>query len=79
MCRPPSIRCSANPASCFGGPDKAILREQPTAADLGAAAPDTYLDLPGDALSPGCDYEQWFASTGSAKHPTTYARVADRP
>ena len=67
------------PGVVLRGPDKAILREQPTAADLGAAAPDTYLDLPGDALSPGCDYEQWFASTGSAKHPTTYARVATDP
>ncbi len=56
--------------------DGAVVREQPTAADLGSAAPDAYLDLPGNALSPGCDYEQWFKATGSDAHPTTYARVA---
>ena len=64
------------PGVVLRGPDEAILREQPTAADLGAADADSYLDLPGNALSPGCDYEQWFKSTASDKHPTTYARVA---
>ena len=58
------------------GPDGAVIRDRPTAADLGSAGPDAYLDLPGNALSPGCDYEQWFKATGSEKHPTTYARVA---
>ncbi len=64
------------PGVVLRGPDKAIVREQPTAADLAAAGPDTYVDLPGNALAPGCDYEQWFESTGSDGHPTTYARVA---
>ncbi len=64
------------PGVVLRGPDESIVREQPTAADLGSAGPDTYLDLPGNALSPGCDYERWFKSTGSDQHPTTYARIA---
>ncbi len=64
------------PGVVLRGSDGGVLREQPTAADLASAGPDDYLDLPGNALSPGCDYEQWFEATGSDKQPTTYARVA---
>jgi hypothetical protein len=56
-----------------------VIAAAPTAADLAAAPADAYLDLPGNALDPGCDYEQWFASTGMAAHPTVYSRVATDP
>lgn len=56
--------------------DGSVITTGPTADDLAAAPSDAYLDLPGNALDPGCNYEQWFASTGMAAHPTVYARVA---
>ena len=54
----------------------AIVVQSPTAADLFAAGADTHIDIPGNALSPGCDYETWFRNSGFAGSPTTYARVA---
>ena len=57
----------------------AVIVQSPTAADLFAAGADTYVDIPGDALSPGCDYETWFHNSGFAESPTTYARVATDP
>ncbi|MFM2078181.1 MAG: hypothetical protein RJA49_2071 [Actinomycetota bacterium] len=59
--------------------DGTVIATAPTAADLAAAPADAYLDLPGNALDPGCDYEQWFDSTGMAAHPTVYSRVATDP
>jgi len=56
--------------------DGSVIATGPTADDLAAAPNDAYLDLPGNALDPGCNYEQWFDSTGMAAHPTVYARVA---
>jgi len=64
------------PAVLLRSDDGTVIATAPTADDLAAAPPDAYLDLPGNALDPGCDYEQWFASTGMAAHPTVYARVA---
>ncbi len=59
--------------------DGSVIADAPTAADLFDAPPDAHLDLPGNALAPGCDYERWFASTGAAAQPTVYARVATDP
>jgi hypothetical protein len=51
----------------------------PTAADLYDAGPNTYLDLPGDPLDPGCDYETRF-SDGAVEPPVTvYGRVLSDP
>jgi hypothetical protein len=47
----------------------------PTASDLAAGLKNYHLDFPGDALRPGCTYEQWERSLGTAAIPTTYARV----
>ncbi|MBI4934441.1 MAG: hypothetical protein HY828_11215 [Actinobacteria bacterium] len=53
-----------------------VLVDRPTAAYLFTAPADSHLDLPGNALSPGCDYEQWFHRTSGDATPTVYARVA---
>jgi len=51
----------------------------PTAADLLGKGDGWYLDLPGNPLSPGCAYEQWFDKAGEGKPATVYARVATDP
>ncbi|MEN9646480.1 MAG: hypothetical protein RL238_3149 [Actinomycetota bacterium] len=56
-----------------------IITTAPTADDLAAAPADAYLDFPGNALEPRCDYERWFDSTGARNTPTVYARVATDP
>ena len=38
-----------------------------------------HLDYPGDALSPGCDYERWGRRLTEGSAPTTYAHVATDP
>ena len=38
-----------------------LVKVAPTAGDLAAGLPEYHLDLPGDALRPGCTYEQWQA------------------
>lgn len=67
----------------LGGPDvvlragdNTIITTAPTADDLAAAPADAYLDLPGNALEPRCDYETWFDRTGTKATPTVYSRVA---
>ena len=47
----------------------------PTASDLAVGLKNYHLDFPGDALRPGCTYEQWERSLGTAAIPTTYAHV----
>lgn len=59
--------------------DGSILTTAPTADDLANASADAYLDLPGNALDPGCGYETWFGQTGAAATPTVYSRVATDP
>lgn len=48
----------------------------PTARDLAAAGRNSYLDLPGDALRPGCSYEKWYDQIKGDGQPSIYARVA---
>ena len=45
----------------------------PSESEVAAAGPDAHLDLPGNALRPGCDYERFEDSLGAAT--TVYARV----
>ncbi|MFN8019990.1 MAG: hypothetical protein U0Q03_00555 [Acidimicrobiales bacterium] len=45
----------------------------PTAEQLAAAGPDAHLDLPGNALRPGCDYERFEDALGVTA--TVYAHV----
>lgn len=51
----------------------------PTAADLAGRGDGWYLDLPGNPLSPECDYEEWFDARSPQYPPTVYARVATDP
>jgi hypothetical protein len=51
----------------------AEVKRSPTVADLAAGGLDWAVDLPGDALSPGCTYEEWERSLGA--EPVVYGRV----
>jgi hypothetical protein len=51
----------------------------PTAADLAGRGDGWYLDMPGNPLSPECDYERWSDATDPPLPPTVYARVATDP
>ena len=48
----------------------------PTAAQVGKGLYDYHLDFPGDALNPGCSYEQWERRITAGTKPTVYAHVA---
>jgi len=52
-----------------------LVSVAPTASDLAVGLKNYHLDFPGDALRPGCTYEQWERSLGTAAIPTTYAHV----
>jgi hypothetical protein len=54
-------------------------KNAPTAADLADKGAGWYLDLPGNPLSPGCDYEHWFDAMAKGLQPTVYGRVATDP
>jgi hypothetical protein len=41
----------------------------PTAADLAGKGDGWFLDLPGNPLSPGCDYEEWFDADSAEEAP----------
>ena len=60
-----------------GSDEDTIVKVGPSAQDLVHSDPTYYLDLPGNALEPGCDYEKW--SNQRIKElglePITYARV----
>jgi hypothetical protein len=54
-----------------------LITTAPSAADLFSAGPDAHLDFPGNALSPGCDYENWLRSMNTS--PAIYGRIATDP
>ena len=54
-----------------------VLVQGPTIDDLADLDADSWIDIPGDALRPGCDYEQWFDALEAP--PTVYARVVHDP
>ena len=47
-----------------------LVKVAPTAADLAAGLPNYHLDFPGDALQPGCTYEDWQREFGASATPT---------
>ena len=53
--------------------DGEVVTTAPTADDLAAGGDEWALDFPGDALDPGCDYEEWFRSMDA--EPAVYGRV----
>jgi hypothetical protein len=50
-----------------------VVAKAPTAEDLAGLGDDRWLDLPGNALKPGCTYEKWFKSLDAT--PSIYGRV----
>lgn len=69
--------------------DGVALRGPWTSNDLVDIAPgaerietgllDYHLDFPGDALNPGCGYEQWSRQISEGTAPTVYGRVSTDP
>jgi hypothetical protein len=49
----------------------------PGASDLGAGLTGYHLDFPGEALSPGCDYERWSRQISNGVPASVYARVVN--
>ncbi len=58
------------------GPNGVTI-DSPTAADLAGKGEGWYLDLPGNPLNPGCDYEKWFDD--GPRDATVYGRVTTDP
>ena len=56
-----------------------VVKRAPTARDLSAAPDSDYLDLPGDPLNPGCNYEREFRHWVGSRRPSVYAHVATDP
>ncbi len=56
-----------------------LVRVAPVVSDLTAAKAGYALDFPGDALDPGCSYEEWSKRITAGSDPTTYARVVAEP
>jgi hypothetical protein len=68
-----------NPTIALRGPwipSHDLVQVGPSVEDLGKGLPGYALDLPGNPLDPGCDYEQWAASQWKGTEPTIYAHVA---
>jgi hypothetical protein len=72
----------------LGNPDVALrgpwsgagpVEVGPSAHDLGRGLFSYYLDFPGNALSPGCSYDEWSRLLNSGHRPVTYARLAKDP
>ena len=55
-----------------------LVKIGPTAKDLSGRY-EYHLDFPGNALDPGCDYEQWSRRITKDKEPAVYAHVATDP
>jgi hypothetical protein len=64
-----------------GRGDPTVMRA-PGASDLANLGEGFYLDFPGDALKPGCLYEQDYNRFSAGRRPVVYAHIAqqaDRP
>ena len=55
--------------------DGKLIAAAPSAADLYGAGENTYLDLPGNPLDPGCSYEKWAHQVADGKPTTAYAHI----
>jgi hypothetical protein len=57
-----------------------LIEVGPSSDDLAKGLPGYSLDLPGDPLAAGCDYEEWARETwGDDAQPTIYAHIARQP
>ncbi len=57
------------------GPDGAVVKSAPTAADLYGKDGGYWLDFPGSPLDAGCSYEEWFNRIAAGKATTAYAHI----
>lgn len=46
----------------------------PSACDIGDGLSRYHLDFPGEALEPGCDFEEWSRELTDGTDPVAYAR-----
>src|SRR5215470_7181414 len=69
-----------NPTVALRGPWNVtdLVKIGPTAKDV-AGLYRYFLDFPGNALAPGCDYERWARRLTKDSKPTAYAHVATDP
>ena len=57
--------------------DRDLIAVAPTAQQLAEGLDGYFLDMPGDPLKPGCDYEEWARGLwGPTPEPTIYSHVA---
>jgi hypothetical protein len=56
-----------------------LIAVGPTAAQIGKGLFEYHLDFPGNALDPGCGYEEWSRAISAGSKPTVYAHVATDP
>lgn len=56
-----------------------VIATAPGATELYAAPDGSNLDLPGNTLRPGCDYERRFGRRALGRDPVVYARVVNDP
>jgi hypothetical protein len=70
-----------SPTVALRGPwaDAGVVAVGPTAEDLAQGLYEYHLDFPGNALDPGCGYEQWERLITKGTRPTVYAHVANDP
>jgi hypothetical protein len=69
------------PTVALRGPwnDADLVKIGPKAHDLAGGLYEYHLDFPGDALNPGCGYEEWERRISKGHEPTVYAHVATDP
>lgn len=67
-----------NPTVALRGPwtQRDLVQVGPSAEEVSAGLPGYELDLPGNPLVPGCDYERWAKRQWRGAKPTIYAHVA---
>ena len=67
-----------NPQTQLDAPDGKLVTKAPTAADVAGLGDGYHLNIPGDPLSPGCNYSKAFKALKDAGKapPITYARIA---
>jgi hypothetical protein len=78
--RPTSVNLVlGNPAVALRDPSGKVVTEAPSAADLWGLGENYYLDLPGDPIHPGCEYEKDFRRWSAGTKPSVYAHIAADP
>jgi hypothetical protein len=70
-----------NAEVAFRGPwdNVNLVRTAPNVDDVSRALFGYHLDFPGEALNPGCDFEEWQERLAPLGEPTMYARVVMEP